>query len=179
MTQGEDKFGLSEGQRKEVWKKLLFIEQATRKEADGRYPLDPSISEQIGQSLILSKEILLVPSPNPSTAEESQEASITSAMPLPPGSQVLVIKTKKGGNKNWYFVEARTSGGDFFGKGWINGNTLSGQNDQFTFLEQLQRHRDIETNMKNDLQERLSQEHGLTLEQIGAIKIEALTKNWA
>lgn len=177
----EVKYGLSESIRQQIWREIVIAERKSRKDADEYYPIDPSRSQQVGQSLILGRKTPLMPSigdefNNQSWRDRLNEL-IEQVVILPPKTKLLVAATQTVKEVVWYLVEARNIEGDFIGKGWINGIALIGQTYMST-PEQLQSHTGINQNLNANALDQIAKLHHLTLEQIHEISVEALTKNW-
>jgi len=175
----EEKFGLIESQRKEVFNRIVLAERKASEEADGYYPLDPSISEQVGQVLTLSRSIPLMPSIALPSDENQFHDLVKDIKLLDVGSQILVAQVQKVNNTNWYLVEARSSDGNFLGKGWINGIALIGQTPTSSFILQVGDNQSIKNNLLNEILRQISQEFGISIDQINEIKIEAIKKDWS
>jgi hypothetical protein len=61
-TKPEDKFGLSEEERKEIWKEIILIEDKALKEAEERIPLDTRLDtlqlrKQLGKQFELEQQL--------------------------------------------------------------------------------------------------------------------------
>lgn len=173
----EDKFELTEPERKKIWKAVILAERKASQEADDRYPYDLSSSQQTGQSLTIERQTLLIPSSSGSPSSEDPFTINKPMVSLPPGTRLLVLQTQVAQDTNWYLVEARTSEGDFLAKGWISGIALMGQTYMST-SEQLQRNGEINQNLNADALNQIAKLHHLNLDQIYEISVEGLTKKW-
>jgi hypothetical protein len=112
----EVKFDLTETERKNIWKKIVLAERQTAREADEYYPIDPSSSEQFGQTLTIERRIPLMPSLGIPSSLEDFSSSVNEVIQLQPGTSLLVTQTQNVRNTTWYLVEARMPKGDFLGK---------------------------------------------------------------
>ena len=173
----EDKFSLTASTRKEIWKEVILAEREANQEADGYYPVDPSSSQQVGQSLIISRQTPLMPSLGVPSSQENLSGLVEKITFLPPETTLLVTATQLVENVVWHLAEARSSDGDFLGKGWINGIALMGQTHMST-LEQIRRHEGIRQNLEASSLERIADSYGITLDQLHEISVEGLVKNW-
>lgn len=177
----EIKYSLSESTRQQIWREIVLAEHQSSKKADEYYPLDPSRSQQVGQSLVLSRETPLMPSIGDDFYDEPWRDKLYNLMKqmviLPPETQLLVAATQVVREVVWYLVEARNLEGDFIGKGWINGIALIGQPQPST-PGQLQSHSEIKQSLNDNALKQIAQRYCLTLEEIREIRTEAWTKNW-
>jgi hypothetical protein len=169
----EQRFGLSEEKRKEIWKELVLLERRARKEAKERYPIDPTQSLRVGQTLRLSKRTPLMPELEPA----DPLAALRKIRRLPPGTTIRVLKVGMKLQTPWYFVEAEEPFRDIPIYGWINSIALMGQS-QIDPKEQLKKQLELEDKLNDKYKDKLAKKYGLTREQLLEISAEAFVKDW-
>ena len=169
----EERFGLSEKKRKEIWKELVLVEDRARKEAEGRYPLDPTQSLRVGQVLQVSKETPLMPELEPA----DPMAALQRMRRLPLRTTIKVLRVTMKQQTPWYFVEAKSPSKASLGSGWINSVALMGQS-QVDPNEQLEKQAELESRLKDVYEDKLAKKYGLTREQLEKISIEGIEKDW-
>ncbi|MBA7667127.1 hypothetical protein ES703_75212 [subsurface metagenome] len=169
----EEKFGLSEVTRKQIWSEIVKAEDRATKEAEERYPFSPSQSLRAGQTFRLTKETPLMPELEPADPMEA----IGRMRKLPPRTTIKVLKVAIKRQTPWYFVEARSSSRTLLGKGWINSIALIGQ-DQSAARKRIEEQIDLERKLNDKYKNELAKKYGLTLEQLKEIALEGVTKDW-
>jgi uncharacterized membrane protein YkoI len=168
----EEKFGLSEQKRREIYKKLVITEDRAMKEAAQKYPSVPTDHLQIDQQFQLSKETPLMPELDPIDPTEA----LKKIKRLAPGTTIKVEKIAEKWGTIYYFVEASNSK-RYIGSGWINSIALIGQS-QVDPQEQSQKQADLMEQLEDKYKDELAGEYGLTREQLGKIALEDLDKGW-
>jgi len=169
----EELFGLPEEKRKEIWKELVLVEDRARKEAEERYPLDPTQSLRVGQVFQLSKETPLAPELEPA----DPMAALQRIQRLPLRTTIKVLRVAMKQQTPWYFVEATSPSKSSLGSGWINGAALMGQG-QVDPEQQLKKQAELENRLKDKYEDELAKKHGLAREQLEKISTEGLEKDW-
>lgn len=166
-----EKFGLSEAKRREVWTQLVRAEDRAMKEAEAKYPLEPHKALKVGQEMVLTKQTPLMPDLEPSIA------ALSRIRRLPTGASIRVLRVAKKSFAPWYQVVARSPGGSSLGTGWINSMALSGQ-IKVNGREQLGKQADYQRNLKDQCETQIAKDYGLTEEQLNAISVEGIKKQW-
>lgn len=169
----EEKFGLSEATRKQIWSEIVKAEDRATKEAEERYPLDPTQSLRVGQLFELSKETPLMPELEPT----DPMAALQKMRRLPPRTTIKVLKVSTKDFKPWYFVAARSPSRSSLGTGWINSTALRWQ-AQVDPKQQLEKQGELENRLIDKYENELAKKYGLTLEQLKEIALEGVTKDW-
>lgn len=169
----QERFGLSEERRREIWKELILVERRARKEAEEQYPLYPTQSFQIGKVFQLSEKTPLMPELEP----VDPIAALQRVRYLPPQTTIEVLKVVTKRKEPWYFVEVTSPSRYSLGSGWINSSALMGQG-QVDPLEQMGKQGKLEYRLKNKYEDNLAKEYGLTREQLKEIGLEGITKDW-
>jgi len=169
----EEKFGLSETTRRQIWSEIVKAEDRATKEAEERYPLDPTQSLRVGQLFELSKETPLMPELEPT----DPMAALQRMRRLPPRTTIKVLKVSTKDFKPWYFVAARSPSRSSLGTGWINSTALKWQ-AQVDPKQQLEKQGELENRLIDKYENELAKKYGLTLEQLKEIALESVTKDW-
>ena len=169
----EEKFGLSEATRKQIWSEIVKAEDRATKEAEERYPTDPTQSLRVGQLFELSKETPLMPELEPT----DPMAALQRMRRLPPRTTIKVLKVSTKHFNQWYFVEARSPSISSLSTGWINGTALRWQG-QVDPKQQLEKQGELENRLIDKYKNELAKKYGLTLEQLKEIALEGVTKDW-
>ncbi len=169
----EERFGLSEERRKEIWKELILIERRATEEAQERYPLDPTQSFQVGKVFQLSERTPLMPEMEPA----DPIAALERMRYLPPRTSIKVLRVVIKSSSPWYFVEATSSLGYSLSSGWVNSFALMGQG-QTNPKEQMNKQCELMHRLDNKYEGEVAKKYGLTLEQLKEIALEGLTKDW-
>lgn len=166
----KEHFGLSEKKRKEIYEKLVLIEDRANKTADKQYPPN-TYSFRIGQVLQLSRETPLIPEFEPA----DPMAALQRMRRLPPGTSIKVLRVTIKGQTPWYFVEAKSPYKTSLGSGWINGLALIGQGD---LMKQLKKQAELDNHLKNKYKDKLAKKYRVTREQLEKIRTEGIDKSW-
>ena len=169
----EERFGLSEEKRKEIWKEHVLVEDRARKEAEEQYPLDPTQSLRVGQVFLLSKETPLMPE----LESADPMAALQKMRRLPPQVTIKVLRVAMKQQTRWYFVEATSPSKISLGSGWINSIALMGQG-RVDPKQQLEKQAELENRLKEKYEDELAKEYGLTREQLEKISLEGIEKDW-
>ncbi len=120
----EQRFGLSEEQRKQVWQELNTLQATAKKEATARYPLDPSNFKHAEQRFQLSKRTTLI------LAEAETPdllADMTGAVSLIPQTVITLRHSTHLKGRPWHYVEASSPIGEPSEIGWIDSLALASQ----------------------------------------------------
>ena len=173
LAKPEIKFGLSENQRKQIWKEIIMAEDRASQEAEARYPLEPWSSLSVGQELRLTKETALMPELEPSDAMEA----IKRIRRLSPRTTIKVLRVAKKHRTPWYFVRATSESGINLGSGWINSIALFGQ-VKVDLKQQLDKQGKLQNTLKEKYEAEVVQKHGITPKQLTQIAIEGTEKDW-
>ena len=104
-------------------------------------------------------------------------AGLSSIRLLPAGASIRVMSVVKKNFTPWYQVAAQNSTGSSLGTGWINSIALSGQ-IKVDGLEQLGKQADYQRNLLNQYETKIAKNYGLTEEQLNAISLEGIKKQW-
>ena len=168
-AQQQNLFGLSEGERKEVWEELLLTERRAREEADLQYPANPAHSLKVGQLIELSKKTPLMPELEPTDAT----AALGKVRDLSPKTTIKVLKIATKKNTPWYFVEATNLGTT----GWINSIVLIGQT-QVDTSQYFEEQSELFNSLADKYKEELAKKYELTEDQLQKISIEGINKSW-
>jgi len=170
----DERFGLSEEKRKEIWKELVLVERRARKEAEERYPLDlTQQSLRVGQVFQLSEETPLMPELEPA----DPMAALQRMRRLPPRTTIKVLKLAMKRQTQWYLVEAKSPSKASLGSGWINSIALIGQ-AQVDSMKQMEKQFELESRLKDNYKNKLAKKYGLTCEQLDEITTEAFAEDW-
>ena len=169
----EERFGLSEEKRKEIWKELVLVERRASKEAEERYPLDPTQSLRVGQALQLSRVTALMPGLEPA----DPMAALQRMRKLPPRTTIKVLKVTTKRQTPWYFVEAKSPSKASLGSGWINSIALMGQS-QVETKRQMRKLNELWDKLQDEYEKEIAKEYGLTRKQLDEITTEAFAKDW-
>lgn len=169
----EEKFGLSEEKRMEIFGELVLIERRALKEADEKFPIEPEKSLQVGQKFRLTKDTPLMPELEPA----DPIAAIERIRTLPPRTIIKVLTVSTKGSKPWYFVEARSRSKGLIGKGWVNSTALIGQ-AQVDFKKQIAKQIQLQERLIERYENKLAGKYHLTRKQLEEIGTEGETKDW-
>lgn len=169
----EERFGLPEERRKEIWKELILIERRAWKEAEKRYPLDPTQSFHVGKVFQLSERTPLMPELEPG----DPIAALERMRYLPPRTTIKVLRVVIKSSSPWYFVEATSSLGYSLGSGWVNSFALMGQG-QTEPKKQMKKQGELRGRLVDKNEGELAKKHGLTREQLREIGLEGIEKYW-
>jgi hypothetical protein len=164
----EEKFGLSEATRREIFEAIVRAEDKANAEAEKRYPFDPMLSLSVGETFPLSKETPLITERNPT----DPIAALSRMKRLPAGSQISITGVEDDNNHLVYQVRVGS-----LESGWIDSIALMGQS---SVDPTIQMHK--QTEMSDQLTEKytvqIAHQYDLTEEQLDEISTEALKKNW-
>lgn len=168
----QERFGLSEEKRKEVYRKSVLVEDRAGAEARARHPVDPTQAMVPGDRFTLTKRTPLVP-----RLDVGPMVGMRELIQLEPGTSIRVKELKKEGSfTKYYRVEARPKRGRKV-TGWIDLTALMWQSpvDGKAQMEK-------QAELMNKLQERydreLAEEYGLTRDHLTQIAVEAWEKGW-
>lgn len=164
----EEKFGLTEKERKEVFLEIVKAEDKARKEAQEKYPTPFGENLRVGQTYQLSKKTSLMPELEPA----DPIAALSNIKEIPIGGTVKIIKITIKENTPWYYVDAQG-----IGEGWINSVALIGQFEKEE-MEQLDNQLELERTLTEKYKKEVAKEYSLTDEQLQQISIEGVKKNW-
>ncbi len=171
----EERFGLSEQARQEIWKEFVSAENRVQKEIEEQYPRDPTQSLRVGQVLELSKGTPLMPELEPA----DPIAALQRMRSLPSLTTIEVRKTAMKGPILYYFVEATSPSKTPLGSGWINSIALMGQEQVAEHgSRQWEKRFEIQSRLRDKYKEELGKKYGLTREQLKEISIEGQEKYW-
>jgi hypothetical protein len=172
----EERFGLSEQKRQEIWKELVLAEDRVWKELEEQYPRDPTRSLHVGQVLELSKEgTPLMPELEPA----DPLAALQEMRRLPSFTTIKVLKTAMKGPILYYFVEATSPSKAPLGSGWVNSMALMGQEQVAEHgKRQLEKRFELQSRLRDKYKEELVKMYGLTREKLKEISIEGQEKYW-
>lgn len=174
-AQPEERFGLSEKKRQEIWKELLLAEDRVWKEIEEQYPLDPTQSLHVGQVIGLSKGTPLMPELEPA----DPMAALREMRSLPSFTTIKVLKTAMRGPILYYFVEATDPSGAPLSYGWVNSMALMGQERVVEHGKRQREKRDqLQSRLRDKYKEELGKKYGLTHDQLKEISIEGQEKYW-
>jgi hypothetical protein len=170
----EDRFGLSEDQRKEVYRFIVLAQDKAWEAAEEKFPLDPTQSLEVGQVFQLTKETPLAPELEPA----DPMAALAKIRRLPAGAYIKVYKIAEKGLAPWYQVRCiDRQKKNRLGSGWISGVALRGQG-QVDVQEQMRRQGAIVEELTSKYEGRICQRYKISKEQISAIGLEGIKKNW-
>ncbi|GAF81256.1 unnamed protein product, partial [marine sediment metagenome] len=172
-AKSEEKFGLSEEKRKEIWKELVLIEDRSWKESEEKFPIEPVKSLQVGQKFRLTKDTPLMPELEPA----DPIAAIERIRTLPPRTIIKVLTVSTKWSVPWYFVEARSRSRGLIGKGWVNSTALIGQ-AQVDFKKQIAKQMQLRKRLIERYENKLAGKYHLTRKQLEEISKEGVTKDW-
>lgn len=174
LEPSQEKLGLSEDQRKQIFKEDMAVVKSARLEAWEKYPIDPWYHLQRGQLFKLTeRETPLCPEFEP---EDPTEA-ILKIRQLPPGSTIKVLKIKTRESTPWYFVEVVSKTGQSLGSGWINGIALINQGG-YDVGEQMDKSNELQESLEKTYKTNLAEKYKLNLEQLERIADEGLGRGW-
>ena len=110
--------------------------RVVRRQAQFRKPLDDNADSlglaarkacwsflEVGSTYRLSAATPLMPEFEP----RDPVAAIAGIVKLPPGSRIVVLRTRMQGSRPWYYVSAYDPNDDGIGNGWINSGALIGK----------------------------------------------------
>jgi len=173
-AKSEDKFGLSEVQRKEVFRLLLMAQDKAQGAAEEKIPIVPTRAMKVGQIFQLTKETPLMPEMDPA----DPLAALSKMRKLPAGSYIKVSKIARKASSPWYQVSSiDRQKKNRLGTGWINSVALMGQ-AQVETKEQLSRQIVFAEELTTKYKIQISQKYKITEEQLSAIGAEGMAKNW-
>jgi len=172
----EERFGLSEQKRQEIWKELVFAEDRVWKEIEEQYPLDPTESLRVGQVLELSKGgTAIIPELEPA----DPMAGLEMMRRLPPRTTIKVLRTAMKKKLLYYFVEATGPSGVPLGSGWILSVALMGQEQVAEHgKRQMQKRGELQSRLRDKYNKEMEKRYGLTHDQLKEISIEGQEKYW-
>ena len=168
QEQSEEKFGLSEQKRKEVFFEMAQAEDRATKEATKKYPTPYSEYLQVGKKYQLSKDTSLMPELEPA----DPTAALQETKLIPAGRNINIIKTATKGKTPWYYVKA-----EGIGYGWINSIALIGQFEKAE-SQQLDNQIELERTLTDKYKKEIAKKYNLTDEQLTKISVEGVTKHW-
>jgi len=169
----EKRFGLSEEERKKIWKEIIQIEDNALKEAEEKFPDQPEKSLRVGQVFRLTKETPLMPELEPADPLKA----IGKIQRLTPRTTIKVLEVSMPRQTPWYFVEARSTSRKLLGKGWINSIALVGQG-QADLKKQIEKQINLERILIEEHKNKIANKYGLTPEQLKEISIEGISNDW-
>ncbi len=175
MAPQEDRFGLSEKKRREVWIEWQRIRQEARRSAQKKYPSDPSQFRQPGQIFLLARRNSML------LAEDYSKdpiAEMKGVVSLPAGTAITFIKSIPGNLPQlWLYVEAAHDLEGNLGVGWLD-SLLLGQ----AIPAEDVRHQELVHRWEATARETLIQElidtYGIVHSELSEILREAFRKNW-
>lgn len=173
-AKAEERFGLSEKKRKEIYKEAISAGRRARIEAEKEHPIDPTQSLRAGQVYQLTNKTPLMPELEPADPIEAMRR----VKQLPPNVTIKVLSVSMKQNTPWYQVEAKGPSNSIIGTGWINSIALMGQG-VVKPKEQLRKQAELMDQLRDKYKNELAQKYGLTREQLEAITTEGLEKDWA
>jgi hypothetical protein len=169
----EDRFGLSEQKRMQIWSEYYLAETRAEDEGEKQYPVDPTQSMTVGQSLTLTKGTNLMPEINP----KDPLAAMQNVKWLAPGTKITVVRIDTSQENPWYWVRVMTASNATIGEGWINSIALINQ-APIDFKEQVSKQSQVRNSLIEKYTAELAAKYGITVDQLEAIKVEAVQKNW-
>jgi hypothetical protein len=164
---------ISEGKRKAIWHDLSVLQLRASKEADDRFPLDPTQDMKVGQSFVLSQQTPLMPELDP----EDPIAALQLVKQLAPGASIYVRRVAHKELEAWYYVEAKSASGASLGVGWINSTALIGQSHMNT-PEQTAKRGVYEDSLNEKYKQQVAKKYHVTTGQVDAIESEGIEKDW-
>ncbi len=167
-----ERFGLSEKQRIEVYRKVCRLGGVAREEAEERYPTNLPQSLKIGDQFKLTRETSLMPEFEPTDFS----AAMSQIRQIPPGATIEIIKVRKKNDTPWYFAEVFT-GAARWGRGWINSIALLGQ-DQEDIKQRIASNQQTLEQLADKYWSELADKYGLTRDQLDEIWAEGVSKDW-
>ncbi len=167
------KFGLTEEQRKGIFKDVVRAEDRSMKEADAKYPLEPHKAVQVGQELGLTERTALMPWHE----ARGPSGGLEKIRHIQAGSRIRILRVQKKKFGPWYEVNVFDGSGRALGSGWINSMALFRQ-IKVNGPEVLGKQADYSRKLKAGYDADIAKRHGLSAEQLEAISVEGLEKQW-
>lgn len=174
-SEPEEKFGLSETKRKEVFRYIVKAEEKAEQESGEKYPLDPTQSLEVGDVFQLTETTPMMSEFEPKDPLEALGRSLR----LPVGAYIKVfqIDHQRDGGALWYQVRAIDQNKQPLGSGWINSVALRGQ-AQINSQEQMRRRVTLENELGEKYKARIRARYNLTNDQFSEVMTEGVTKGW-
>jgi len=169
----EVKYGLTESKRKEIFRAIVRAEDQADAEAERRYPLDPTRHLRIGETFTLSERTPLMPEVQPT----DPLAALQRVKYLPPGTRITIVSEAARNNTPWYEVRASSPSGRPLGRGWINSLALRGQSG-FDPRANITKRAALVLDLDKKYKAEIAKRYGITEEQLRAISLEGIKKNW-
>lgn len=172
-TEPEDRYGLSEDQRKEVYRLIVLAEDKAREAAEEKFPLDPTQSLEVDDVFQLTEETPLMPAMEPA----DPLAAIGKMRRLPVGAYIKIYEVAENDGSPWYQVKVIDRRKKPLGRGWINSSALLSQG-HVDWREQLRRQHAIREELTGKYKGQICRKYKISKEQLSAIDAEGLKKNW-
>lgn len=172
-TRPEERFGLPEQRRVQIWSEYCLVENRAADEAERQHPIDPTQSMEVGQSLMLTKGTNLVPEIRP----KDPISAMQQMKWLAPGTRITVVKVDTSEGNLWYWVRAANGAGVVISEGWINSIGLINQAPVST-KEQMSKQSQLRNSLIEKYKAELAVKYGISAEQLDAIRVEGLQKDW-
>ena len=167
----EEKFGLSESTRKEVYAALIRAEDRAGKEAEALFPSDPTQALKKGDTFKTTQRTPLIP-----RFDVDPMQGLRELVQLPPGTRLTIRAVESREDQSFYKVRAKPPAGRTL-TGWIQPIALMGQSTVEP-LKQLQKQATEMEKRETKYDEKIAQQYNLTAEQLDAISTEGLVKSW-
>lgn len=164
----EEKFGLSEETRKEIFEAIVQAEDKAIAEAEQRYPLEPTLFLSVGDTFTLTQQTTLMPESEPS----KPLAGFGPAKLLPARTKITVDAVNEEDIYPIYHVSA--SSGD---SGWIHSVALTGQSS-VDKKDQMAKQYELQEELTEKYRADVAERYHVTEDQLRAISREALEENW-
>jgi hypothetical protein len=172
----ETRHGLSENERKEIFKRLVSAEDETLHRAEAEYPMDPTQSLSVGDTFQLTKDTPLVADPEPTDPLMSLKQMRT----IPARAYIRIEKvyqSKRSIATHWYAVDCLNQQKQYLGSGWVNSMALMGQGN-IDIKRQLELQSIREEELREERKSAISQELNISRELLDELEKEGLEKNW-